>query len=54
MYKFLQRGRVLTGNYSDYQIDTLTKGDSHESPLVRFDGIWFQHPAAKPIRTLGS
>ena len=24
---------------SDYQINTLTKGDSSESPLVRFDRI---------------
>lgn len=39
MYKFLQRGGVLVVNYSDYQIDTLTRGDSKGSSLVRFDGI---------------
>ena len=26
-------------NYPDFQIDTLAKGDSSESPLVRFDSI---------------
>jgi hypothetical protein len=35
----ITRGRILIDNYSDYQIDTLTKGDSQESPLVRFDSI---------------
>ena len=31
----ITRGRTLIDNYSDYQIDTLTKGDSKGSPLVR-------------------
>lgn len=35
----MERGGVLIGNHPDSQTDTLTKGDSSESPLVRSDRI---------------
>ena len=37
--RFLERRGILIAKLSDNQTDTLTKGDSQESPLVRFDGI---------------